>query len=153
LAVEDAIRAAAPEISSIEVVTAQADSAPAVIPAEQLLAKVHSNGGAASWHQVPDLAELAPGEVGGFMVADVPVLACRVGEQIYAYGDHCPSCDGSLAGAKLHDALLRCPRCNADFDVVHAGAGRDHHLEPMPLLVRDGVLSIAVPAQPMGAPA
>lgn len=165
LAVEDAIRAAAPEISSIEVVApkAEADRSAAVIPAESLLAKVHANGGSA-WHQVSDLAKLAAGEVGGFVVADVSVLACRVGEQVYAYRDHCPSCDGSLAGAALHrrlggagtEAVLRCPRCHAHFDVVHAGAGLDDtaaHLDPMPLLVRDGVLSIAVPAEPVGASA
>src|SRR3984957_5330315 len=85
LAVEDAIRAAAPEISSIELVTPEAAAAEstAVIPAESLLAQVHSrgpsNGGGSAWHQVPDLADLAPGEVGGFSVAGVVVLACRVG--------------------------------------------------------------------------
>src|ERR1700737_2873778 len=90
LAVEDAIRAAAPEISSIEVVTPEAGVAkPAtVIPAESLLAQVHSrapsNGGSA-WHQVPDLADLAPGEAGGFSVPGVVGLACRVGAQLYAY--------------------------------------------------------------------
>jgi Fe-S cluster biogenesis protein NfuA/nitrite reductase/ring-hydroxylating ferredoxin subunit len=168
LAVEDAIRAAAPEVSSIELVTPEAGAAkPAtVIPAESLLAQVHSrassNGGSA-WHQVPDLADLAPGEVGGFSVAGVVVLACRVGDQLYAYRDHCPSCDGSLAGAALHrpaagrDPVLRCPRCHAHFDVVHAGAGLDdgaeRHLDPIPLLLREGVLSLAVPAEPMGAPA
>src|SRR3984885_148374 len=164
LAVEDAIRAAAPEISSIELVTPEA--AAAVIPAESLLAQVHSraqpNGGAAR-HPVPDLADLAAGEVGGFSVAGVVVLACRVGDQLYAYRDHCPACDGSLAGAALHrraaggDPVLRCPRCHAHFDVVHAGAGLDdgaqRHLDPIPLLVRDGVLSLAVPAEPIGASA
>lgn len=151
LAVEDAIRAAAPEVSSIEVVTAKDEAAP-VIPAESLLAKVRTNG---SWHQVPRLADLTPGEVGGFVVADVAVLACRVGNQLYVYRDHCPSCDRSLAGAELHEALVECPRCHAFFDVVHAGAGLDQpvHLDPMPLLERDGVLSIAVPAEPTGAPA
>jgi Fe-S cluster biogenesis protein NfuA/nitrite reductase/ring-hydroxylating ferredoxin subunit len=171
LAVEDAIRAAAPEVSSIEVVTPQTGTADAgkpatVIPAESLLASLHSrapsNGGSA-WHQVPDLADLAPGEVGGFSVAGLVVLACRVGDQLYAYRDHCPACEGSLAGAALHrpaaggDPVLRCPRCHAHFDVVHAGAGLDdgteRHLDPIPLLLREGVLSIAVPAEPMGAPA
>jgi Fe-S cluster biogenesis protein NfuA/nitrite reductase/ring-hydroxylating ferredoxin subunit len=174
LAVEDAIRAAAPEVSLIEVVPPEAEAAQgsAVIPAESLLAQVHSrssNGGGSAWHQVPDLADLAPGEVGGFSVAGLVVLACRVGDQLYAYRDHCPACDGSLAGAALHrpaaggDPVLRCPRCRAHFDVVHAGAGLDgldgatngatRHLDPIPLLRRDGVLSIAVPAEPMGAPA
>jgi nitrite reductase/ring-hydroxylating ferredoxin subunit len=159
LAVEDAIRAAAPEISSIEVVAPEDG---AVIPAESLLARVHSNG-TNTWHQVPDLADLAPGEVGGFSVAGVVVLACRVGDTLYAYRDHCPGCDGSLAGAALHrradnsDPVLRCPRCHTHFDVVHAGAsledGAKRHLDPIPLLLRDGVLSIAMPAEPMGAPA
>jgi Fe-S cluster biogenesis protein NfuA/nitrite reductase/ring-hydroxylating ferredoxin subunit len=168
LAVEDAIRAAAPEVSSIDVVAPEAATAEptTVIPAESLLAQVHSrahaNGGAsAAWHSVPDLADLAPGEVGGFSVAGTVVLACRVGDQLYAYRDHCPACDGSLAGAALHrrttpaEPVLRCPRCHSHFDVVHAGAGLDdgaeRHLDPIPLLLRDGVLSIAVPAEPMGA--
>jgi Fe-S cluster biogenesis protein NfuA/nitrite reductase/ring-hydroxylating ferredoxin subunit len=163
LAVEDAVRAAAPEISSIEVVSAEPDSG--VIPADTLLARVHANGAvAADWHQVPDLADLATGEVGGFAVAGVSVLACRVGDQLYAYRDHCPVCEGSLAGAALHrragagaDPVLRCPRCHSHFDVVHAGAGlddgSDRHLDPIPLLVRDGVLSLAVPAEPMDTPA
>jgi Fe-S cluster biogenesis protein NfuA/nitrite reductase/ring-hydroxylating ferredoxin subunit len=172
LAVEDAIRAAAPEVSSIEVVAPQEEPADstAVIPAESLLAQVHSRAHPnssqscnAAWHQVPDLADLAPGEVGGFVVVDVAMLACRVGDQFYAYRDHCPACDGSMAGAVLHrhataaTPVLRCPRCHAHFDIVHAGAGlddgTDRHLDPIPLLVRDGVLSIAVPAEPMGAPA
>ena len=175
LAVEDAIRAAAPEVSSIEVVASEAGAAPnsTVIPAESLLVQVHSrgtsNGGGSIWHQVPDLADLASGEVGGFSVGGVVVLACRVGDQLYAYRDHCPACDGSLAGAALHrrvgggDPVLRCPRCHAHFDVVHAGAGLDgldsedsgaeRHLDPIPLLRREGVLSLAVPAEPMGTPA
>ncbi|GFG76687.1 NifU family protein [Mycobacterium botniense] len=162
LAVEDAIRAAAPEITSIEVVSAEADAA-GVIPAESLLAKIHANGaGAAHWCQVPEFAELAAGEVGGFVVGGVPVLACRVGDQLYAYRDHCPACDGSLAGAVLHrgtatkDPVLRCPRCRSHFDVVHAGLGLDdaeRNLQPIPLLVRDGVLSLAVPTEPMDTPA
>ncbi|MDT5245427.1 MAG: hypothetical protein QOD36_2803 [Mycobacterium sp.] len=161
LTVEDAVRAAAPEIASIEVVAAEAPGSSSVIPAESLLSRVHQNGhGPATWHAVPDLADLAPGEVGGFRVAGTTVLACRVGDQLFAYGDRCGKCEGSLAGAALHrplgaatgEAVLRCPRCRAHFDVVHAGAGVDEnadatvHLDPIPLLVRDGVLSIAVAA-------
>jgi Fe-S cluster biogenesis protein NfuA/nitrite reductase/ring-hydroxylating ferredoxin subunit len=168
-AVEDAIRAAAPEIVSIDVVAAAPDSTPAVIPAESLLARVKSgsrSGVTAAWHPVPDLAELAPGQVGGFLIEGPPeftLLACRVDDQLYAYRDNCAACDRSLAGAVLHRALgnsgpvLRCPRCHAHFDVVHAGTCIDQdvdcHLEPIPLLTRDGVLSIAVPTAAVGVPA
>jgi Fe-S cluster biogenesis protein NfuA/nitrite reductase/ring-hydroxylating ferredoxin subunit len=148
LAVEDAVRAAAPEISSIEVVAAEADTSSSVIPAESLLSRVHANGHrSTAWQPVPELAELAPGEVGGFLVAGSVALACRVGDDIFAYRDRCPHCTSSLAGALLSDTLLRCPQCGTGFDVVHAGAGADgvSHLEPIPVLVRNGVLSMALP--------
>jgi Fe-S cluster biogenesis protein NfuA/nitrite reductase/ring-hydroxylating ferredoxin subunit len=144
LAVEDAVRAAAPEISSIEVVTATAES---VIPADSLLIRVHANGHRqTTWHPVPELADLAPGEVGGFLVAGTVTLACRVRDDVFAYRDRCPNCTGSLAGAQLNDTVVRCPHCTAGFDVVHAGAGLEGtlHLDPIPVLTRDGVLSMAV---------
>jgi Fe-S cluster biogenesis protein NfuA/nitrite reductase/ring-hydroxylating ferredoxin subunit len=158
LAVEDAVRAAAPEISTIEVVATEPESKPAMIPADSLMSRVRTQSPAHAWHPVPGVAELTAGEVGGFAVAGTTVLACRVGDQLFAYRDRCGCCGESLAGAVLHrrlgassgDAVLRCPRCRAHFDVVHAGAcidgngSADAHLEPVPLLERDGVLSIAV---------
>ncbi len=153
LAVEDAVRAAAPEISSIEVVTASTETVASVIPAESLMAHVKSNGRAAGWHPVPEVADLGPGEVGGFLVSGTPLLVCRVGDLPLAYRDHCPVCDDSLAGAQLRETLLGCPRCGTQFDVVHAGAGPDGtHLEPLPLLLREGMPSVAL-AEPLGAPA
>src|SRR6201997_3123002 len=163
LAVEDAIRAAAPEISSIEVVAAEpATTTASVIPAESLLAPLHSNEHRHSnghtvttWHPVPELAELAPGEVAGFVIAETTILTCRVGDQMFAYRDHCPVCDDSLAGSQLRGPLLRCPRCQTDFDVVHAGAavadGSGDHLDPIPLLTRDGLLSVALRDEAIGA--
>ncbi|WP_435824713.1 NifU family protein [Nocardia beijingensis] len=157
LAVEDAVRAAAPEIESIEVVAAATESA-GVISADSLFSRVRADGGrSGSWVAVPELAELGAGEVGGFAVGGLTVLACRVGEELYAYRDHCPACDRSLAGAALErrvgfpagDAVLRCPTCRAHYDVVHAGArvDGDGHLEPLPVLVRSGELSVAVPVE------
>jgi len=156
LAVEDAVRAAAPEISSIEVVAAEKDSDADVIPADSLMTHLHANGHrSTAWQPVPELSELSDGEVGGFRVSGATVLVCRVGGDlggrdgggIYAYRDRCSSCTGTLAGAQLNAAVLRCPNCGAGFDVVHAGAGvgGDSHLDPIPVLVHDGVLSMAVP--------
>jgi Fe-S cluster biogenesis protein NfuA/nitrite reductase/ring-hydroxylating ferredoxin subunit len=152
LAVEDAVRAAAPEIASIEVIAADKDSSPGVIPAESLMTNLHTNGHrSTAWQAVPELAELSDGEVGGFRVSGATALVCRVGGRdgggIYAYRDRCSACTGTLAGSRLSGAVLRCPNCGAGFDVVHAGAGvgGDSHLDPIPVLVRDGVLSMAVP--------
>jgi len=53
-----------------------------------------------------------------------------------------------LAGAQLAGAVLRCPGCGSGFNMVRAGAGvggGEAHLEPIPVLMRDGVLSMAVP--------
>jgi nitrite reductase/ring-hydroxylating ferredoxin subunit len=100
---------------------------------------------------VPELAELEPGDVAGFLVSGTTLLVCRVGDLPLAYRDHCPVCDDSLAGAQLRETLLGCPRCGTQFDIVHAGAGPNGtHLEPFPLLLRDGVPSVAL-AEPMGA--
>jgi nitrite reductase/ring-hydroxylating ferredoxin subunit len=131
-----------------------------VIAPESLMNRLHTNGHSKPvWHQVPDVAGLAPGEVGGFRVDGITVLACRVAEELFAYRDRCGACGESLAGAALHKVMgsnqpvLRCPCCHAHFDVVHAGrcvdgAGdSEAHLEPIPLLERDGVLSMALAAQ------
>ncbi|WP_454789693.1 NifU family protein [Mycolicibacterium lutetiense] len=146
LTIEDAIRAAAPEISSIDVVTD--DPAAHVIPAESLLARLHDDGHRhTTWQPVPALAELAPGEVAGFSVAGAPVLACRIGDEFFAYRDDCPNCSGRFAGATLTGSELRCPHCGTDFDVVHAGIAvhdTGPHLEPIPVLLRDHVLSMAL---------
>jgi len=166
-AVEDAVRAAAPEINSIEVVAAESDSTASspLISADSLMSRIREKDTAsAAWHPVPDIGELGSGEVGGFLVAGVPILACRVGDDLFAYHDRCGRCGDSMAGAQLHRpmgapigaAVLRCPRCHAHFDAVHAGAGLDDtdetttHLDPIPLLLRDGVLSVAVLAEATG---
>ncbi|CAM3061994.1 hypothetical protein BST27_27965 [Mycobacterium intermedium] len=153
LAVEDAVRAAAPEVSAIEVVSTTQPSG--IIPTESLMAHLHSNGnGATTWHPVPELQSLRPGEVAGFQVAGSELLVCRAADRAFAYRDHCPVCDDSLAGAQLRDALLRCPRCRTEFDVAHAGVGPGGvHLDPLPLLPRDGVLSVALRDEALGAPA
>ena len=49
----------------------------------------------------------------------------------------------------IGDAVLRCPTCLAHYDVRRAGACLDApelHLDPLPLLVNDDVVSVAVPA-------
>ena len=116
------------------------------------------------WEPVAGLAGLVSGQVGGFVVAGTPVVGARVGSDLYAYRDRCPRCGSGLAdavverllGGRPGDVALRCPQCRAHFDVRRAGAGlddADEHLDPLPLLVQDGVASVALPAVPSGATA
>jgi nitrite reductase/ring-hydroxylating ferredoxin subunit len=111
---------------------------------------------AGEWTAVVGLDDLAPGEVGGFAVEGMPVVGVRIGADLYAYRDACPVCGGGLAGSTVArrlggavgDAVLRCPACAAHFDVRRAGRGLDGtdvHLTPVPLLVREGVVALAVP--------
>jgi Fe-S cluster biogenesis protein NfuA/nitrite reductase/ring-hydroxylating ferredoxin subunit len=165
LAVEGAVEAAAPEITGIEVDTGGSDGATGtVIPLSALRVRLDeldatgADGEAAgsAWHPVPELADVADGEVRGLVVADAPVVVARVGPDLFAYRDGCPVCTGGLGGTALArrlggavgEAVLRCPTCRTHFDIRRAGAALDGdgHLEPLPLLVRDDVVSLALPS-------
>ncbi|MBG0740552.1 NifU family protein [Paeniglutamicibacter antarcticus] len=169
LAVEDAIETAAPEVTSIQVVEQEPIHSAAVIPVNALRLRLDQQtdrdqqakpavpgpaGG--SWEPAAELGGLQPGEVAGFLVGGARLLTCRIGEDIFAYLDYCPRCAKSMAGASLQRALaaptggglLRCPTCRAHFDVRLAGAcleDKSLHLDPLPLLVRGGVISVAIP--------
>ncbi|HEY6682878.1 MAG TPA: NifU family protein [Propionibacteriaceae bacterium] len=156
LAVEGAIQAAAPEITAIEV-EPTTRSTPGLISVESLRVRLdQSEAAAAAWLPMPELADLSPGEIGGFDKDGIAFVACRLGADLFAYRDHCPACGEGLAGARLErrlgdsaaNLILVCPHCRARYDARRAGTGLDggHHLEPLPLLQRDGVLSVAVPA-------
>jgi Fe-S cluster biogenesis protein NfuA/nitrite reductase/ring-hydroxylating ferredoxin subunit len=160
LAVEGAVEAAAPEVTSIEVEPAtQAAATPGpVISIDSLRARIEEPAPVqgAAWQVVAELSQLPSGAVTHHNVADTPVLACRIGSELYAFRDYCPRCDGELAGATVarrlggaaDDAVLVCPTCRGHYDVRRAGASLDEdgrHLNPLPLLQTGGVVSVAVP--------
>jgi len=174
LAVEGAVEAAAPETTSIEVETAGADGEVGpLIPVDSLRSRLvpataDADGSAvdpdagSSWQTMPELADLQPGELAGFAVGGLAVFGARVGSDVLVFRDRCGRCEQSLAGATLarrlggaaDSPLLVCPTCRTHYDVRHAGvavdedltAGAPVHLDPLPVLVRDGVLQVAVPA-------
>lgn len=164
LAVEGAVQAAAPETTAVEVETEDRDTAPTpgVFTVDSLMSHVREETPrSGTWLAAEEFAELAPGEVGGFTVGGLPMLVCRLGNELFAYRDRCPACGNSMAGTSLqrragggvHDAVLRCPTCRAHYDVRRAGVAvedPDVHLDPLPVLTRDGVLSVAVPTAVTG---
>jgi Fe-S cluster biogenesis protein NfuA/nitrite reductase/ring-hydroxylating ferredoxin subunit len=163
LAVEGAVEAAAPEITGIEVDTGGGSATGTVIPLSALRVRLDELDAAgadgeapgSAWHPVPEPAAVADGEVRGLVVAGAPVVVARVGPDLFAYRDGCPVCTGGLGGTVLArrlggavgEAVLRCPTCRTHFDVRRAGAALDgdRHLEPLPLLVHDDVVSLALP--------
>jgi Fe-S cluster biogenesis protein NfuA/nitrite reductase/ring-hydroxylating ferredoxin subunit len=133
LAIEDAIQKAAPDVVRIEAV-----GQPAVV--QVALPQ------AGAWNMAGSLAELSNG---GTLVKDVggaEMLFARVEGTSYAYRPGCPSCGGSLDGAKLRGADLTCG-CGSTFDLRRAGRCLDApqlQLEPVPLLVDDsGLVKVA----------
>lgn len=159
LAVEDAIHAAAPEIVRIEVAEqSKADGSPSIIPVESLTARLRSSepAGGVVWTAAARVEELAVGRLHRTTVGGVDVLLCRLLSGVYAYRDTCAACGASFEGAGLQrapatpgSAVLTCRACSAHFDVRRAGADLTdaaRHLEPLPLLERDGVVEVAVRA-------
>lgn len=166
--VEAAIKAAAPEVTAVDVAEAEKPAgSPDLVPVDTLPVRANNPADATpaapwqdmsggTWEPVPEIAGLEPGEVAAFLIAGCPVVACRTGQDLYAYRDYCPRCTGSMAGATLHRAadaeaggsLLSCPTCRGHFDIRRAGVcleDKDLHLDPLPLLMQGGVLCVAIP--------
>ena len=161
LAVDGAVRDAAPEVCDIEVVVPApaAKSAGATIPVSSLMVRTAARTAApAGWHVLASADRLVEGRADSRVVGDLPVAVCTVGTELFAFRDRCPSCASAISGAVLQrragaaigSAVLRCPGCGHHFDVRRAGVGIDdptETLDPLPLLVREGVVQIAVPGQ------
>jgi Fe-S cluster biogenesis protein NfuA/nitrite reductase/ring-hydroxylating ferredoxin subunit len=151
LAIERAIEEAAPEVTEVHVENV-AEASPAG-PQLLQIQPLHREPGAAEdtgggWTEVDGLGQLRPGDLTAVTVAGVAVLVCRVDGSLYAYRDHCPACGAALNDGGLTGAELACHGCGARYDVRLAGRGVGDprlHLDPLPLLDRDGAVRVAVP--------
>lgn len=167
LAVQGAVEAAAPEITTIQVEAAEgtaAEAAGPLVPVDALFSRLHDaapvNGDTgATWEPVPALLALDSGGVERFTAGGLPVLACRIGPDLFAFRDRCARCERPMEGATLArrlgggsgDGVLRCSACRAHYDVRRAGACLDPeadgaHLDPLPLLADGASVSVAVPS-------
>jgi Fe-S cluster biogenesis protein NfuA/nitrite reductase/ring-hydroxylating ferredoxin subunit len=156
LAVEDAVRKAAPEIEEIKAEDAEPAPAsangPALIQLEPLATPAPNGNGASAWATAGVLPQL---RTGGTLLKEVsgePVLFLEVEGTRYAYRPVCPSCRSSLESARLEGAELECPGCGHRFDARLAGRcidAPDLHLDPVPLLVDDaGLVKVALAPTP-----
>ena len=131
LAVEGAIRDAAPEITSIEVEGVTPHPAPP----------------APAWTRLDALPDLGVRGLTTRQVSGGRIVLCRLGEELYAYRDGCAVCGGALADGRLDGHLLACPSCERRYDVRLAGravGSPDVHLVPVPLLADDAGIQIAL---------
>jgi len=150
LAIEEAIHEAAPDVTAIQAEGVTAESGPGVVQIGR--AGVNANKSAAragnGWEPVADLHLLAPSSVRALEISGRSVLFCRLGEDLYAYGNSCPGCGQSLHEGQLEMGRLRCPSCGQNYDVIAAGRALDQshlHLEPFPLLIEQGQAKVSLP--------
>jgi Fe-S cluster biogenesis protein NfuA/nitrite reductase/ring-hydroxylating ferredoxin subunit len=157
LAIERAVREAAPEITAVraEGLEEPAKKEPATRGG---LLQIQKHPGAPAPEPVDEWAELdadtaavAAGHLAKLELQGASIVVCRVGESLYAYRDGCPGCGSGIAGGRLMGSALVCPGCERTYDVRLAGRCLDAeglHLDPLPLLSEEGVVRVALGAAP-----
>jgi Fe-S cluster biogenesis protein NfuA/nitrite reductase/ring-hydroxylating ferredoxin subunit len=157
LAVEEAVLRAAPELHAVEAVdAAEAVDGPAIAagpaPTGPVLPVLQAGAPPATAGQWLSAGAVAQLDGDGPLRREVrgsTLLFVRADDQLYAYVDRCPACRVSLGDAELHDGALRCGGCGRRYDVRRAGIGVDGglmQLDPVPLLVEDGQVRVALEA-------
>lgn len=148
LAIEEAIRKAAPDLESIEAEgVVQPQSNPVAFISTADLLKPRPTPAGPRWTIVRDLPELATGGMHVTEISGSAALFFNLDGTFYAYRDACPQCNRSLGGGTVHGDEIICPDCNQQYDIRRAGRCRDmpdQHLEPIPLLVEDNVVKVAL---------
>lgn len=149
LAIEEAIQKAAPELEGIEAegVTAPAPAPINFLPAADFMKMKKPAAPVPNWTVVETMPGLANG---GTMATDIqgfPVLFLKIEDAFYAYRNTCPVCGEPLTSGVLKEAELRCRRCEHHYDARRAGRcldAPDKQLEPIPLLVQDNTIKLAL---------
>jgi len=153
LAIEDAVKNAAPEVAEVAVegMTEPPPPSPTLLqigrrPDEAGPAASPVSGSDGAWVTLPDIGPPSSRPV--IASADgVSILVCSVRGTLYAYRDACAVCASSMADGQLDREVLTCP-CGARYDVRAAGRGLGDatgHLDPLPLLADSQGVRVAVP--------
>jgi Fe-S cluster biogenesis protein NfuA/nitrite reductase/ring-hydroxylating ferredoxin subunit len=152
LAVEEAVLRAAPELRAVEAIEEKEQLA-APSPTGVLLPILESGfspgRSAGRWVSAGEAAQLAGDGPLRLEVAGSPLLFARADGELYAYLDRCPGCHVALREPRLEEGALCCGGCGRRFDVRRAGVGVDgglFGLDPVPLLVEEGQVRVAVEA-------
>jgi Fe-S cluster biogenesis protein NfuA/nitrite reductase/ring-hydroxylating ferredoxin subunit len=132
LAVEEALKAMAPDLEGIDVEGVVEPPAPALGAFE--LPMVGGDAPATGWQALDGFEPPAPGAL---TTASSLVIANVAGD-LLAYRNRCAGCGGALDHGDLSGGTLICPTCARRFDLPRAGRGDEGlQLSPVPLL-RDG---------------
>jgi nitrite reductase/ring-hydroxylating ferredoxin subunit len=164
LAIEDAVKNAAPEVTEVAVegMTEPPPPSPALLQIGHRPDTDDPSGPAGgadyvggagpednqgNWVTLPNIGPPSSRPVSA-SAAGLAVLVCSVRGTLYAYRDGCAACGSSMADAHLDREVLTCT-CGTRYDIRAAGRGMDDvtlHLDPLPLLTDSAGVRVAVPA-------
>lgn len=154
LAIEEAIYKAAPDLDGLQV-EGVTDPPPrpgvpvTFVPPKRRQDSARTKEQNGAWSVVDGLSSLLEGTPKVIAVQGEPLLFCQIAGTYYAYRDRCGSCNASLAGSNFEETTLICSSCGRKYDVCYAGRCLDTptlFLEPVPLLLENGRVKVAMPA-------
>ncbi|MBV8273779.1 MAG: NifU family protein [Verrucomicrobia bacterium] len=137
LAIRHAIEQACPDLAHFEV-EGVAQEKPAV--------SLISHRTVTDWTVVKSAHQLEEGAWMPVRLGDVRLVICKINGTLYAYRNRCPACNMPLDTGSFQGGFLSCA-LNHRYDVVHAGRCAEipsAHLDPLPLLVQENVVKVAL---------
>ncbi len=144
LAIKDALEERAPDLLGVEVEgLAEQPQAPA-----GGMTAMRGRLAAPTWLPVETAGDVAPGALRTVSLRGADIVVANVAGTLLAYRSECPCCGRGLEDATLEGEILTCGNCGHGYALTEAGravGSDDVHLEPVPLLRRDGVgVAVAV---------
>ncbi|HLI06258.1 MAG TPA: NifU family protein [Ktedonobacteraceae bacterium] len=153
LAIEEAIYKAAPDLDGLEVegVVEPPHQTGRTMPVTFVPRRQKANAQAETddevWTVLEGLDKGQQSPLQTIVVRQQSLLFCSIAGNYYAYHNRCSSCGASLSDGTLEGTSLICPSCGRSYDMCRAGRCLDApalFLEPVPLLVEDGKVKVAL---------
>ncbi|GAC1637972.1 MAG: NifU family protein [Ktedonobacteraceae bacterium] len=151
LAIEEAIYKAAPDLDGLQVEGVTEPPArpgtPVTFVPRKRKDSTRPTQQDSTWSIVEGLQALVSDPFIVITIQNTSVLFCQIADTYYAYHNRCSNCNAPLDGGKLEGTTLSCSNCGRHYDVCHAGRCLDApnlFLEPVPLLVEDGKVKVAL---------
>ncbi|HEY3763847.1 MAG TPA: NifU family protein [Gaiellales bacterium] len=145
LAIKDALDERAPDLAGVEV---EGLTEPAPAAGGNGMTPMRGRLAAPTWLPVEAAGDVAAGSLRTVTLRGAEIVVANVEGSLLAYRSQCPCCQAGLADATLEGAVLACAGCKHGYVLTEAGravGSDDVHLEPVPLLRRDGVgVAVAV---------
>jgi Fe-S cluster biogenesis protein NfuA/nitrite reductase/ring-hydroxylating ferredoxin subunit len=145
LAIRHAIEQACPDLVHFEVEGVAQDKSAASLVSRRAVT---------DWTVVKNAHQLEEGAWMPVRIGDMRLVVCKLNDTLYAYRDRCPACNMPLDTGSFEGGFLSCA-LNHRYDVVHAGRCAEiptAHLDPLPLLVQENVVKVALTKEVVDAP-